>query len=287
MVVPAMIYAALNAGGDGARGWGIPMATDIAFAVGALALLGTRVPSSLKVFLLALAIVDDIGAIVVIAVFYTDDVALGWLGAAFAVVLVGVACAAFDVRSAAVYLVLAMIAWLAVHESGVHATIAGVLMALVVPVRYGDRASPSSLIDQSEHLLHPWTSYLVVPLFALANAGVDLAGGLIGDSLSSRVSLGVLLGLIVGKPLGIVAGAFLAVRIGFAAPPRGVGWREIAGVGLLGGIGFTVSLFIAELAFDDPALTDEAKIGMLAGSALAAIAGYLVLWWRSSPRASE
>jgi NhaA family Na+:H+ antiporter len=284
MAVPALIYAAWNAGGGGARGWGIPIATDIAFAIGALALLGPRVPAALKAFLLALAIVDDLGGILVIAVFYTDDLAAGWLAAAAGVLVVGAALAFINVRSAVVYACVAVAAWLAVHESGVHATIAGALAAFLVPVRYGSDASPGSLIDQAEHLLHPISSYAVVPLFALANAGVDLTGGLVGDAISSPVALGVLLGLTLGKPLGIAGFALLAVRLRLAVVPRGVGWDELAGAGLLGGIGFTVSIFIAELSFDDPSLVAEAKIGVLVASVIAGAAGYMLLRATSRPR---
>jgi NhaA family Na+:H+ antiporter len=284
MVAPAAIYAAFNVGGEGARGWGIPLATDIAFAIGALSLLGRRVPASLKAFLLALAIVDDIGGILVIAVFYTDDLSAGWLLAGIGVMLAGAGFAGLGVRSVGVYALVAITAWLFVHESGVHATIAGVLVAFIVPVRYGVHASPASLIDQAEHLLHPLSSYFVVPLFALANAGVDLTGGLIGDALGSPISAGILFGLAVGKPLGITVCSLAAIRIGLASAPRGVGWDELFGVGLLAGIGFTVSIFIAELSFDDPALISEAKAGVLAASVFAGVAGYLALTFISGRR---
>jgi NhaA family Na+:H+ antiporter len=242
MLLPAAIYIAFNAGRDGADGWGIPIATDIAFAIGALSLLGRRVPASLKAFLLALAIVDDIGGIIVIAVFYTDHLAPGWLLAGAGVIGAGAVAAVLGIRSAWVYLAVAGAAWLFFHESGVHATIAGVLVALIVPVRYGTHASPSSLLDQAEHLLHPLSSYLVVPLFALANAGIEITSGLVEDSLSSPVAAGVVLGLVLGKPLGIVLCSLAAIRAGIAEVPRGVGWDELAGVGLLGGIGFVLRL---------------------------------------------
>jgi NhaA family Na+:H+ antiporter len=283
MVVPALIYTVANAGGDGARGWGIPIATDIAFAVGVLALLGPRVPASLKAFLLALAIVDDIGGIAVIAIFYTDDMKIGWLAASLGIFAVGAAMAILNVRPAGAYALVAAAAWLTVHESGVHATIAGVIAAALVPVRYGAHASPGSLVDQAEHLLHPISSYAVVPLFALANAGVDLTGGLVGDALSSPISLGILLGLCLGKPLGIAGFALAAERLGLAAAPRGVGWDELVGAGFLGGIGFTVSIFIANLSFDDPLLIEEAKAGVLAASLLAGAAGYALLRATTGP----
>jgi NhaA family Na+:H+ antiporter len=277
MVVPASIYAALNASGDGARGWGVPMATDIAFAVGVLALLGPRVPLSLKVFLLALAIVDDIGAITVIAIFYADGVSPAWAAVAVAVFATTGALALLNVRLLAAYLVLAVVAWLAIHESGVHATIAGVIMALLTPVDHGADPRSATVLDRLEHILHPWSSFVIIPVFALANAGIELDGGAVRDAISSPVSLGVAAGLLAGKPLGITIFALIAVRAGIASLPRDVQWRQLAGAGFVAGIGFTVSLFISELAFADPALGDEAKIGILAGSCVAGVAGYVLL----------
>jgi NhaA family Na+:H+ antiporter len=281
--VPALLFMAFNAGGDGASGWGIPMATDIAFAIGALSLLGTRVSPSLKAFLLALAIVDDIGGIAVIALFYTDDLSSAWLAAGAGVLAVAGLLALLNVRSAPVYALIALIAWLAIHESGVHATIAGVVMALILPVRYGEQASHTSAVDNAEHALHPWSSYLIVPLFALANAGVDLSRGAVADAAASPVSLGIVLALVVGKPVGIALCSLAAVRTGIAALPRGVRWGQILGAGMIAGIGFTVSIFISELAFTDQALVDEAKIGVLAASALVGIAGYVTLRLVSRP----
>ncbi len=277
MIVPALIFAVLNLTGGGGRGWGIPMATDIAFAVGVLALLGTRVPLSLKLFLLALAIVDDIGAIAVIAIFYTEHLSLPWLGCAVAIFAMTAALSLLRVRIVAVYLALAAVAWLAVHESGVHATIAGVIMAMLIPTDHGASANNATVLDRLEHMLHPWSGYLIVPLFALANAGVDLGGGAVGDAATSRVSVGVIIGLIGGKPIGITLFALAAVTCGIATLPRGVRWAQILAAGMIAGIGFTVSIFISELAFTDPALIDEAKIGILAGSVLAGIAGYVSL----------
>jgi NhaA family Na+:H+ antiporter len=318
MVVPAAIFLALNAGGDGQRGWGIPMATDIAFAVGVLSLLGSRVPTSLKVFLLALAIVDDLGAISIIAIFYTDDLSVAWLaaGAGFlgATVLVGQA----RIRSLWVYVTLGLGAWLCIHESGVHATIAGVALGLLTPIEphfnsgeleaeqarlmedyrrgsaEGTREGIAlrdaalaeleelardsrSVLARLEQTLHPWSSFVIVPLFALANAGIDLGGGVIADATRSPISSGVLLGLVVGKPLGITIVSFLAVRAGVATLPAGVGWASIAATGALAGIGFTVAIFIANLAFDDQALIDEAKIAILAASVISAVVGYTAL----------
>jgi NhaA family Na+:H+ antiporter len=180
-----------------------------------------------------------------------------------------------------VYIIIAAATWLAVHESGIHATIAGVAIAFLAPVRHGAHASPASLIDQAEHLLHPLSSYVVVPVFALANAGVDLTGGILDDAATSPVTLGVLAGLALGKPIGIAGFALLAIRLRLAAAPAGVGVRHLVGAGLLGGIGFTVSIFIAQLAYDDPVIVDQAKVGVLAASLLAGLSAYAVLRWRS------
>jgi NhaA family Na+:H+ antiporter len=330
MVAPALIFLAFNAGGDGRDGWGIPMATDIAFAVGVMALLGSRVPLSLKVFLLALAIVDDIGAIVIIALFYSNGIAVGWLaGAVGLFVLIAVMNRA-GVRHLGLYVVVGVAAWLAVHESGVHATIAGVVLGLMTPsappydqdrveetalgyigefqtariddTREGEERTRTALraledlsrhsrspLDRLEHDLHPWTSYAVIPIFALANAGVALGGGIISDAMRSPVTLGVALGLVAGKPLGILLFSWLAVRFGAAALPGDASWTQIAGVAIVAGIGFTVSLFISGLAFSDPQLVDEAKIGILAGSAVMGAAGYLLLRmkFRASAQTSE
>lgn len=277
MIVPAAIFAALNATGDGGRGWGIPMATDLAFSLGVLALLGTRAPLSLKLFLLALAIVDDIGAIGVIAIFYTHDLSFGWIAAAVAVFAFTGALAVLRVRVLVAYLLLAAIAWLCVYESGIHPTIAGVVMAMLIPTDHGAAPHDAAVLDRLEHLLHPWSSFVIIPLFALANAGVDLGGGAIGDAASSRVTAGVVLGLIIGKPIGITLFAFAAVAAGIGALPRGVRWSQIAAVGLLAGIGFTVSIFISELAYADAERVQAAKIGILAASTVAGIAGYAAL----------
>jgi len=283
MVAPALIYVAVNAGGAGARGWGIPMATDIAFAVGVLALAGRRVPSSLTVFLLALAIVDDLGAIIVIAVFYSGGIELAWLAGAAGVFAVVAALGALRVRSVAVYLALGVVAWVAVFESGVHATIAGVVLGFLVPMRLDDGAAADieapagerrSVLDRIEHDLHPWTSYGVLPIFALANAGIALDGGAIGDALRSPVSGGVALGLVVGKPAGILSFAWAATRLRLATLPAGVRWPQLGAVAVVAGIGFTVSLFISGLAFSDARQVDDAKMAILAASCLMGIAGY-------------
>jgi Na+:H+ antiporter, NhaA family len=298
MVVPAALYLAVNAGGDATAGWGIPMATDIAMAVGVLSLLGPRVAPSLKLFLLALAIVDDIGAVLVIALVYTDDVDLGALVAAAAVVAAVVGLRAARVTAHALFVLLGVALWLALHEAGLHATLAGVVMGLLAPTRparqpefvdaaeLADVSSPEaarhtvtlaresvSMVEWLEHTLHPWTGFVVVPLFALANAGIPLGGGVLGDAVSSPVAAGVVLGLVVGKPLGIVGASWLAVRFGVARLPVGAAWRGIVAVGVLAGIGFTVSILVAGLAFEDPGLVDEAKLAILAASVLAALGG--------------
>lgn len=294
MAIPALIYVAINARGGELDGWGVPMATDIAFAVGVLALLGRQAPLSLKVFLLALAIVDDIGAIAVIALFYSEGIDFEWLAAAAAILGAVFVLGLLGVRALVLYAALGIAAWLAVHESGVHATIAGVALGLLLPIApsagtndHGEKdvardeagaASRGSVVERLEHVLHPWTSYLIVPVFALANAGVDLRGGAAADAVTSQVSLGVAAGLVVGKPLGILLFSMLAVRLGVASLPRQVTWPHVAGAGLVAGIGFTVSLFIAGLAFETPTVVDEAKIGILAASAIAGVLGCAALW---------
>jgi NhaA family Na+:H+ antiporter len=315
MVCPAAIYVAFNIGGDGFRGWGIPMATDIAFALGVLALLGEGIPTQLRIFLLALAIVDDIGAIVVIAVFYTEQLSLpalalgaGVLGCMLLMLKVGF-------RNPFLYLVAGLLFWGAVFESGVHATIAGVLLGVITPGRrwfserrFAELASAQldgltqaldqrhdeevnavlgrmeeltreteSPLDRLERLVHPWVSFLVLPLFALINAGVTFSVEMVQGALGSPVTGGVFGGLVIGKAVGIVGMAWIAVRLGVARMPDELGWRDIAGVGVLAGIGFTVALFITELAFQDGEAVEQAKVGILAASALAGIAGYTTL----------
>lgn len=315
MVVPALIFVAFNAGGVGADGWGIPMATDIAFALGVLSLLGRRIPFGVKIFLLALAIADDIGAILVIAIFYTESLDLQALGIA-GLLLVGIlAMNRSGVRTINVYLGVGTLFWLAVHESGVHATLAGVVLGLLTPARYfyspetftatadglvqrfksalttHNEEAQRGILEQIEDLsqgteaplermeraLHPWVSFVIVPIFALANAGVVISGDVVSDALSSPISQGVFLGLVLGKVMGIFGFTWLAVRLGLCELPRGARWRQILGVGLLGGIGFTVSLLITDLAFADAVLADEAKLGVLFASAVAGIGGFLYL----------
>jgi len=276
MVVPAAIYVALNANDPAAlRGWAIPSATDIAFAVGLLAVLGSRVPAALKVFLLALAIIDDLGAIVIIAVFYTTDLSQLALALAAAGSLVLLVLNQRGIRGIAPYLLVGLFIWLCVLKSGVHATLAGVIVALAVPLRVAGNPSASPL-RETEHNLHPWVAFGVLPLFAFANAGVSLSG-VTPDKLLSSIPLGIALGLLIGKPLGIVAAVWLAVRLGIGAKPEGGSWLQLTGVGFVAGIGFTMSLFIGLLAFPDPIYAADVRIGVLAGSLMAATLGYAIL----------
>jgi NhaA family Na+:H+ antiporter len=320
MLVPAALYAFLNAGGEGIRGWGVPMATDIAFALGVLALLGKRVPLGLKVFLTALAIADDLGAVLVIALFYTAGIRGSAL--ALAAVFLGLLFLAnlLRVRRPEVYVVLALGVWVGVLASGVHATVAGILVALLVPVRA--RRDPEALLATAEarvaelreagltsesmlarrsqldaivdlheaagdmrppglnleEELHPIVAFLILPLFAFFNAGVALGGE--GRALAGDVGLGIVLGLVVGKQLGITLFGWIAVKAGWAALPDGVTWGQIYGGACLAGIGFTMSLFVSELAFGPGALLDEAKLGVLLASLVSAVWGFVFLRMR-------
>jgi NhaA family Na+:H+ antiporter len=280
MLVPAAVFLALNAGGEGGRGWGIPVATDTAFALGILALLGSRVPATAKLFLLTLAIIDDILAITTVAVFYSADISLGWL-----IVAAGGLAGIFMMRrsgvaSIAAYVPVGLLVWLATLESGVHATVAGVALGLATPAR-PVRGRP--VLEQLEHRLHPVSSYLVVPLFALANAGLPLGAEALGAAATSPVSWGVALGLVAGKLIGITAASLAAVRLGIGPLPEGLGPRHVLGLAALAGIGFTVSLFITELAFPSGGLIDLAKTGILAGSLVSGVLGILLLLGRPRP----
>jgi NhaA family Na+:H+ antiporter len=276
MAVPAAIYTAINAGDSAAlRGWAIPTATDIAFSVGVLALLGSRIPASLKIFLLALAIIDDLGAIVIIALFYTEHLSPDSLLPAAAGVAVLWGLNARGISRPAPYVLTGLFIWVCVLKSGVHATLAGVAVALAVPLRPDTPGQPS-LLEQLEESLHPWVAFAVLPLFAFANAGVSLQGLSLAKLLQS-VPLGIALGLLVGKPLGIVGATWLAVKGGLAPRPEGASWRQILGIGMLGGIGFTMSLFIGTLAFPDPVHAAQLRLGVLAGSIVSAVVGYLQL----------
>jgi NhaA family Na+:H+ antiporter len=319
------LVPALNAGTEGSAGWGIPMATDIAFALGVLALLGERAPTSLKVFLTALAIVDDIVAVLVIALFYTSEISWGALGVGAVFLAALIVANLLGVGRTLVYAVLGVGLWLCFLLSGVHATIAGVLLALTVPAI--SFINPGAFLERSryvldrfekagekgenvlsneerqaalhalnhaayklepplhelEHTLHPWVVFAILPLFALANAGVQLGGG-IADALTSSVVLGIVAGLIVGKQLGITLFAWLAVKSGVSELPEGMRWRHVYGAGWLAGIGFTMSLFISDLAFSDGRLVDAAKLGILVASLIAGVVGWVILRGASSPR---
>lgn len=281
MVLPAAIYLLINIGDATAlRGWAIPTATDIAFAVGVLAILGSRVPTSLKAFLLALAIIDDLGAIIIIAVFYTSDLSLLSLGLAAVGICVLVALNLSGVTRVAPYVLAGIFIWVCVLKSGVHATLAGVVVALAVPLQGADETGASPL-ERLEHNLAPWVLFGVMPLFAFANAGVSLSGMSFG-SLFAPIPLGVTLGLFVGKTVGIFGAVWVAVRWQVAAKPEGASWEQILGVAMLGGIGFTMSLFIGMLAFPDPAYAAPLRLGVLVGSLLSAVGGYLLLrFWVS------
>ena len=322
MIVPAGLYILFNGSGEAARGWGIPMATDIAFSLGVLALLGTRAPLSLKVFLTAFAIVDDIGAITVIAVFYTESISWANLGVGAGLLLFLVVLNVSGVTNTLVYFIVSVLVWIAFFESGIHATISGVLIAMTIPMKVRidtqqfvqrgrvlmnifedegpnttrrghfalttmrQRGVLEELEDASkdvesplqrlEHMLHPWVAFVIIPVFALANAGVSV--GDVGlDGLSSSVTVGIVLGLLIGKPVGIVLFSWVAVRTGIASIPRDIGWLQIAGASLLGGIGFTMSIFITGLAFEDESLIAQAKLAILIASLAAGVAGYFLL----------
>ena len=273
MVVPAVLFVAINVGGKGVDGWAIPMATDIAFAVGVLALLGPRVPSSLKLFLLALAIVDDIGAIVVIALFYSRGLDGWWLGGALVVTAFVVVMGRLRVDHPLAYVVPGIVLWWCLHEAGVEPTLAGVVLGFLTPAQ-PRRGVP--VLERLEDALHPVSSFVIVPIFALANAGVVLGGDAIDHARSSRVTIGIVVGLVLGKFVGIFGASVIAVRARIGALPEGLGFQHLAGVAVLGGIGFTVSLFVTDLAFSGD-VVDDAKIGVLAASAIAALLGTIVL----------
>lgn len=280
MAVPATIYMAFAGGTEGLdKGWAIPAATDIAFAMGVLALLGKRAPTSLKLFLVTVAIVDDMGAVAIIALFYTAKINLLALGAAAALLGVMFACNRAGVRNLALYMLLFALLWYAMLLSGVHATIAGVLAATAIPLDRtpGAPDSATSPLHRLEHALHPWVAFAIVPVFGFANAGVDVRG-LGVDQIFAPLPLGIAAGLFFGKQIGIFGSVWLSVKLGIAGKLRGATWLQISAVAMLCGIGFTMSLFIGGLAFPDtPTLIDEAKIGVLMGSLAAALTGFAVL----------
>lgn len=301
MIVPATIFALLNSGGEGAKGWGIPMATDIAIVVGVVALLGTRAPSWLRLFLLALAIVDDLGAIIVIAIFYSEGISFAWLSVAIASVAVALVMRS-RVPYMGAYVLLGGICWLALHEANVHPTLTGVAFGLLAPTTPRRGSGPLdveelhsrpnfyvaqrvsreakwtvSIVEWLEHRLHPWSAFVVVPLFALANAGIKVPASELGDAMSNSVTWGVILGLVVGKTIGISVATLAAVALKIGRLPAGVTVRYVIGAGALGGIGFTVSLFVTELAFGHEPIGTDARLGVLIGSLIAAIIGSLIL----------
>ena len=280
MIAPALIYLAITRNEPQLHhGWAIPTATDIAFALGVLAILGPRVPKSLTIFLTALAILDDLGAIIIIAFFYTSDLSLAMLGAAALCLLVLVAFNRFGIVSLLPYLAVGAILWFFVLKSGIHATLAGVALALTIPLHANPKKTRAedAPLHRLEHALHGWVAYAVIPIFGFANAGVSLSG-LSLDAVLSPLPLGIAMGLFIGKQLGVYAFSYGAIHLGFADVPAGATRAQCYGVALLCGIGFTMSLFIGALAFpDQPELSDATKIGVLMGSALSALAGYLVL----------
>jgi len=278
MIVPAGLYVLFNHSGPGASGWGIPMATDIAFALGVLALLGDRVPLSLKVFLAALAIADDIGAVLVIAFFYTEQISWISLGVGGLFFVALIAANRAGARHPFIYAALGVGLWLAFLRSGIHATVAGVLLATTIPAR--DRAGAEFPMLRFEHALVPWNKNVIMPVFALANAGVVLGAGA-ARVLADPISLGVICGLVFGKPVGIVLFSWLATRTRIAAMLDGIRWRQIVGVGMLAGIGFTMSLFVANLAFTNAHPLELAKVGILAASVVSGLAGVTVLLRRA------
>ena len=276
MVVPALIYAALNFGDALAlRGWAIPMATDIAFALGILMLLGSRVPVSLKVFLTAVAIIDDLGAIIVIAVFYTDHLSMPMLAAAGGGALLLLLLNQWRVSSVGPYVVIGLFIWVCVYKSGIHATLAGVVTAMAIPLRDDDGGSP---LQTAENTLHPWVAFGVLPMFAFVNAGVNLQGVSLG-TLAQGIPLGIALGLVVGKAIGVFGASWLLIRITGAGLPAGASTRQFMGVCVLCGIGFTMSLFIGGLAFagQDPSYETQVKLGVLGGSLIAGLLGVALL----------
>jgi NhaA family Na+:H+ antiporter len=283
IAVPAALYLLVNAGSPATmRGWAIPTATDIAFALGVLTLLGARAPAALKIFLLALAIIDDLGAIIIIALFYTEDLSLLSLALAGAGVLMLAILNLAGVRRLAPYLLIGVAIWVCVLKSGIHATLAGVAVALLVPRGEGEHGP----LRQLEHMLHPWVTFAIMPIFAFANAGVSFAGGSLGDLLAP-LPLGIAVGLFVGKQLGVFGAGWLAVRLGLCRLPEGVGWTAFYGVCLITGIGFTMSLFIGSLAFGDPEHATGIRLGVFLGSILSGLAGYLLLRVTGKPETND
>ncbi|PKQ63761.1 Na+/H+ antiporter NhaA [Labilibaculum filiforme] len=322
MVVPALIYIAFNLSGSGTHGWGVPMATDIAFALGILLLLGKRIPTSLKLLLTSIAIVDDIGAVIVIALYYTNQIDWIYLlyGGGIYAILWGLNL--LKVRKLPIFLFFGVLLWFTLLKSGVHATLAGILLAFTIPAHANRNVSEfirsntvllkelgttllkdkklkekkiqSSItavegncievispLERLEHFFHPWVAYFIVPLFAFSNAGVILGGDVISNILNP-ISLGVILGLFLGKPIGIFLFSYLGVKMGFAQKPKKICWSQIIGIGFLGGIGFTMSFFVSQLAFSDPLILNQAKIAVLVASVMSGLLGFIILKMVSS-----
>jgi len=320
MIVPAIIYFGINAGGPHAQGWGVPMATDIAFALGVLAVLGNRVPLSLKVFLLALAIFDDMGAILVIALFYTEEINMQNVGIAVVILLISSFMNFNGVRKTYPYAIIGIFLWLTLLDSGIHATVAGILLAFTIPARskynhasfkkeahdliheFPEINFDRMVVDEEqrdfmkriqcsvedldtplqklEDKLHGVANYFIIPMFALVNAGVNVFNGSVGVTLVHPISLGIVAGLVIGKPLGIFLFVWLSNKLGITQLPKSISYFQILGIGCLGGIGFTMSLFVANLAFEDSSAIAQAKVAILIGSMVAAMLGVILLSWR-------
>ncbi len=273
MLVPALIYFLFNTDGAGKSGWGVPMATDIAFAVAILSILGNRIPLSIKIFLTALAIVDDLGAIVVIAIFYTQDLAFNYLFYSFIVLIILYLLNISRVKSIMMYVPFGILLWFFIYKSGIHATISGVLFAFMIPTNKGKKISA---LEQLEHTLNKPVSYIIMPLFALSNTDIIFHSGTL-QSLKSPIALGIIAGLVIGKVVGIVSFAYLSTKLKLSNLPTGAQWKHLIGAGFLGGIGFTMSIFIALLSFSDAELQNTSKFAILFASICSGLIGYLIL----------
>lgn len=279
MILPATIYLIFNSSSVMAKGWAIPMATDIAFALGVLTLLGKRVPLSLKIFLLTLAIVDDLGAIIVIATFYTEEIRSLGLWLAFAGIVGVIGARSLGLKSYFFYLPLGLILWLGIFYSGIHATIAGVILGFLTPASFANERKSGatfSPLDNLIHMLHPWVSFGIMPIFALTNAGIPFAGVTPSSLLADSVSIGVIIGLLLGKPVGVLLFSYFSVFLGLAKFPRGLRWQDLVGISCLSGIGFTMAIFITNISLPE-GHAKYAKIGVLVASGLSAILGYCLL----------
>ncbi len=275
MVVPGLVFVAINSGvPENLNGWAIPTATDIAFALGILALLGTRAPVALKVFLLAVAIIDDLGAVIIIAVFYTSELSTNALTLSMLGFAIAVGLNRMGVQRGLPYVIVGVFMWVFVLKSGVHATLAGVLIALTIPLKKKD--GDKALLHHMEHTLHPWVAYMILPIFAFANAGVSLTGVSFSD-LAQPLPLGIAAGLVLGKQIGVFSATWIAVKTGLARLPEGVDWRHIYGVACLTGVGFTMSLFIGSLAFGADETMNAVRLGVISGSVVSGVLGYVVL----------